>query len=113
MKIKVGSPVVGMSGTSANSQLTYSTFRGHVYGRAKTTPRNVRSNEQLAMRAIMSAASKRWTLITDEQRLRWELYACRNVAFANPQSSPGYAAYVLANTYRRMLGMALADDAPL
>jgi hypothetical protein len=112
MKFKAGVPVTEMSGTSKNSQLSYTTVGGSIYGRAKVKPLDARTPEQLRMRAIVGEASRKWPHLTEEQRRAWEFYAKLWLGQDTPQTAPGLNGFIIANGNRGALGLPLIVEAP-
>lgn len=114
MRFKSGFPCVGLSGTTNNSQLTYSTIKGDIYARAKVTPTNPRSVDQQLVRARVSEITKNWDNLTRAQQKAWELYARQYLLPSDKTNTgAGLSGYLIANVNRRLCGLALVTDAPV
>ena len=84
--------------------LTASHNRGGMYMRARATPVNPNTTNQLQVRAAMTDLVNRWTsTLTNNQRAAWSLWADNTPftdALGQPLTLTGQQAYIGANTAR-------------
>ncbi len=79
-------------------------------------PANPRTPAQVAIRAIFAAVSKRWRLLTEEQRLAW--IAAAALILSKPRASQygpltGLQLFVKVNVYLAYRGLPQVDLPPL
>lgn len=112
--IKYGGGVVQMSGSIGGN-----TFARNSYGnycRARTKPVNPNSARQVAVRTALAQLTARWSLIlTDAQRLAWNLYGA-NVVMLNRLGESlnlsGFNHFLRSNVIAVQAGLTVIDDGP-
>lgn len=96
--------------------VTYSHNKGGAYTRARATPTNPNSPQQMAVRGIVGQLSNLWgTLLTAAQREAWDVYALYvEVTDTLGQSInlTGLNMYVRSNVPRIQAGLPRVDDGP-
>jgi len=96
--------------------MTLSHNKGGMYLRARAIPTNPNTQYQQAVRSLVASLASRWiSILTETQRVGWQLYA-DNVPLLNPLGDPinvsGLNMYTRGNVARVQAGGAIVDDAP-
>lgn len=96
--------------------LTGSHNAGGMYLRRRSVPKNVRSDGQLLVRAILAQLSNVYSsVLTEAQRQAWRLYA-QNVplsdALGASRQTSAIAHFIRSNSPRVQAGLDRIDDAP-
>lgn len=116
MKVHTSFPTRGMIGTVADSQLVFWMIGLQCLARARITPDNPQSVDQLAVRSFLSASSKAWKTASNAKRTAWEAWAEANADNVGPNPSGnlvrGIDAFCDCNFWRQTLGLAIVTDAP-
>lgn len=116
MKVHCSFPTRGMVGTVADASLVFWMLGMQCLARARITPDNPQSVDQLAVRSFLSASSKAWKTASDVKRIAWENWAEANIdnTGANPSGNlvRGVDAFCDCNFWRQTLGLAIVTDAP-
>lgn len=116
MFVKYSPEVRGLKGSSRRSQLVFCVRQGQTYAYEKPEPRDARSPDQLAQRAMMKASTDAWGALTPAQRTAWDAYAARHGALvAEPGRRPlrGMELFVRAGIMARTLELPPPADAPV
>jgi hypothetical protein len=116
MKIKTVSQLIELSGTYKTTDLVYMRLGDKTVARAKVTPANPRSSDQLKVRSYLTLAMRNWDTLTAQQRSAWQSYAERYILPGNRDAQLkgiGLNTYARANAIRQALGLAMISDAPL
>jgi hypothetical protein len=116
MKIKTVSQLIELSGSYKTTDLVYMRLGDQTVARAKVTPANPRSSDQLKVRSYLTLAMRNWDTLTAAQRSAWQVYAERYIIPGNPDAQLkgiGLNTYARANAIRQALGLAMISDAPL
>ena len=109
-------PVGQLVGAVRNSGLVFFKRHGDNFARANTRPSNPQSEDQVKMRAYMTAATKHWYTLSVLQRQAWQDYADQYFstdADGFTVTPSGIGTYVRANSVRQVMGLALNDVAPV
>jgi hypothetical protein len=116
MRINNGFPVLTMEGTVSNSTIVFTDDgKNNNFARAKVTPKNPQTPDQLKIRAYMSAATKQWFTLPRIQMEAWEEYAkdfFKKDDEGHKVKPSGIATYMRANSVRQILGLPLITVAP-
>lgn len=110
----IRSPVIASGGGSL-AGLTLSHNRGGLYMRARATPVNPSSAQQVLVRATFGNLSTAWQTLTQVQRDAWTTYAI-NVPVTNSLGEQvtltGHQMFVRCNAPRVQAGLASVSDGP-
>lgn len=112
-KIRPGGSGVDFSGSIGSE--TYSRNRYGSYVRYRSRPVNPNSEAQLASRAILAAAARDWSSLTDAQRAAWKMYADNTPVtdrFGFAITLTGAAMYTKVNAARLSAGLPTLSAAP-
>ena len=93
-----------------------SIWRGLSVARIFTMPTNPRSSRQLAIRAIMTTASRAWNGLSDANRTTWEVYANlqnRKNVFGQDIRASGFNEYCALFSIATDAGETPGDEAPV
>lgn len=106
----IGAASGSISGT------TFSHNRGGQYTRQRAIPVNPNTTPQQIVRSAMSSLSARWRdILTNAQRLAWNLYA-ENTPMPNAVGDPinvgGIGMYIRSNIIRVQAALAIIDAGP-
>lgn len=113
MKIGTVSHITKMSGTYKTTDLVFMELEGETVARAKITPANPNSSDQVTVRNDVTVASQAWDTLTAAQRASWQSWGELHMADDSAKvKSLGQRAFVRANLIRQILGLALVTDAP-
>lgn len=113
--MKFASPVYSkVSGSIAG--ITYSHNKGGMYTRARATPTNPSSPQQLAIRNGLQLTANAWSAtLTQAQRDAWEVYAA-NVPLVNSlgesRNVSGNSMFNRSNTIRSQVGLSIVLAGP-
>jgi len=95
--------------------LVFSVWRGLAVGRVFTVPTNPRSARQLVIRGLITAASRAWAALTDNQRTGWDDYAnglSRTNVFGQDIKATGFNEYCALYMLASDVGESPVSDAP-
>lgn len=112
---KYGGGIVQLSGSIGGSTFARNRFGNYV--RARTTPVNPNTAQQVVVRSILSELAVRWSsTLTPAQRAAWENYA-DNIVMQNRLSDnitlTGYNHYIRSNSLIRRDALPYVDDGPI
>lgn len=114
MKAKTSALFDDLSGKAGN--IVASRNSGGLYVKPRRIPRNPRSSSQMSTRGILSANSKSWESLTQEQREAWNAaaltYQSSSKNFGESAKLSGINAYVKFNNNLGMIGEALITEPP-
>lgn len=115
MLVRFSAPVEQASGAQGVSIVFYR-WRGLNVVRDWAAPAQPRTANQLRARSvIMQLARDGWAALTDQQREAWEDWAKAHADFTRLDyrvNSPGLAAFVKCNFWRKVQGLSNLADAP-
>jgi hypothetical protein len=97
------------------SGTTYSRNRFGQYVRRRAVPAQPRTSYQMSVRSFFGSIASRWRDLTQESQALWRAFAERIVrtdSLGNPIRLTGLQAYVMINALRRVLGLAVTNNAP-
>jgi hypothetical protein len=108
-------PILSLGGRIGDSQMVFYSARGKPLVRAFKQPANPSTADQTAVRAFLIAAARQWALLTEPQRVQWNLYA--ETYFGGDGEAAGDAlngpqVYNKVAFFRQALGLALPAAAP-
>jgi hypothetical protein len=101
--------------SGSQGQTTASRNRFGQYDRQRSMPTQPRTATQLAVRNQLSAASKAWSGLTDEQRASWENYSKQHPRTDSLGQSivlTGHQTFVAVNVFNQQVGVAIQTDVP-
>lgn len=114
-RIELSSPVRGIRGKFANSDIVYFMRGAIAFARAAADVFNPQTDDQVKVRAYFSNATKNWDTLTDTQRKAWEDYA-KTYFNTGPNGevieTNGVSMYAKANSIRQILGLTMISAAP-
>lgn len=112
-KIRPGGSGVDFSGSIGSD--TYSRNRYGSYVRHRSRPVNPNSAAQASARAILAAAARDWSALTDGERAAWKMYADNTPVtdrFGFQMNLTGAAMYTKVNAARLSAGLPTLSAAP-
>lgn len=115
MKIDTVTYIRALRGTYKTTDLVMQEYEGETVARAKVTPENPQTADQVKIRSCVTVATRSWHNTTEAQRDAWGTYSEKYDPDADSDKSVKSLAlrsFIRANIVRQILGLPLVLDPP-